>query len=423
MTNTVAFTMPEETHRPLLRFVVAVSIAALAGCSQEAPTSGLIVELLPTIAAADSAEPHLSSTSNGAIVMSWLEPEVGGVALKWSQLNSSRWSEPLTVATGNNWFVNWADFPSVSPMNDNLWAAHWLVKRPGGTYAYDVAISISADAGRTWADPITPHEDRTATEHGFVSLFPSANGVAALWLDGRNMQPSDDGHGHGGMTLRSAIVGVDGDLTGKTIVDELVCDCCQTDVALTASGPVAVYRNRTEDEIRDIYVARIEDGQWQSGVPLAEDGWKIAGCPVNGPAIDAIGQRVATVWFTAANENTKVRFANSTDSGRTFADAIDIATDRPIGRVDTALLDDGSALVSWLRSTGGPNAEILIRHVATDGTLGTAHVVATTAAGRMSGFPQMALRDDDVVIAWTDVEDENTQVQTALVGLDGLIRR
>jgi hypothetical protein len=387
----------------------------LAGCAREESATAPRITPLSAVAAFGSAEPHLAMSAGGNVVMSWLEPRGDGVVLKWSQLNDTRWSDPISVASGSDWFVNWADFPSVEPIDTDLWAAHWLVKRPGGTFAYDVAIAISADGGQTWGQPVTPHEDGTPTEHGFVSLFPGDDGVAALWLDGRNMQPSVDGHGHGGMTLRSAVVSPVGDLGHKAVVDELVCDCCQTDVTLTSSGPVAVYRNRTEGEIRDIYVARLENGQWHAGVPVTEDGWEIAGCPVNGPAIDASEDDVAVAWFTAAKGDTKVRFARSADAGKSFGTAIDIATDRPIGRVDTVLLEDGSALVSWLRSTNGSEGEICIQHVKADGKLGDEIVVATTAAGRMSGFPQMALQGKTVVVAWTDVVDEATQVRTARV--------
>lgn len=414
MTSTSSSLVNERTRPFILATLLPV---IMLGCTGEAGDPETAITPLRAIAAPGSAEPHLATTPGGAVVMSWLEPDGDGVTLKWSQLSDSKWSEPLTVASGSDWFVNWADFPSVVPIDGDVWAAHWLVKRPGGTFAYDVAVATSANGGQTWSQPVTPHEDGTPTEHGFVSLFPGDGGVGALWLDGRNMQPSDDGHGHGGMTLRSAVVSQNGALSNKAVVDELVCDCCQTDVAIAASGPVAVYRNRTEGEIRDIYVARLEDGQWQVGVPVAEDGWEIAGCPVNGPAIDARDRDVVVTWFTAAEGETKVRFARSSDAGTTFADAIDIATERPIGRVDTVLLEDGSALVSWLRSATGSEGEICIRHVTADNKLGPEIVVATTAAGRMSGFPQLALQGGAAVLAWTDVVNDTTRVRTASVEL------
>ena len=411
----------EQSYRFSVGVLTIIALASLAGCSNDSAVSHPDIRLLPDIAANGSGEPHLATTISGDVVMSWLEPDEDGVALRWSRLDGERWAPATTVATGDDWFVNWADFPSVVPISGDLWAAHWLVKSSDSTFAYDVAVSTSNDAGVTWNQPITPHEDGTLTEHGFVSLFPWQGSVGALWLDGRNMESSGDGHGHGGMTLRSAVVR-DGDVpTHKTVVDELVCDCCQTDVAIGSSGPVAVYRNRTDEEIRDIYVARLENGLWEQGAPIADDGWKIAGCPVNGPAIDARGDVVAAAWFTAANGDSRIRYALSDDSGATFGEVIDVATDRPIGRVDIVLLKDGSALVSWLRGATGTAGEIRTRHVDVDGQLGADIVVAQTAAGRMSGFPQMVLRGDDIVLAWTDVLDDSTIVRTAIARVKGLI--
>jgi hypothetical protein len=283
-------------------------------------------------------------------------------------------------------------------------------------------MSISQDSGATWSEPFVPHQDGTPTEHGFVSLFPWQGDVGALWLDGRKTQAEGDEHAHGGgMTLRAAAIDSHLAPLNKTEVDGLVCDCCQTDVAIAASGPVAVYRNRTDEEIRDIYVTRALDGDWTEGVPVADDGWEISGCPVNGPAIAANGEYLGVAWFTAANGETKVRFARSLDSGATFGEPIDIATDRPIGRVATVLLADGSALVSWLRSAEGTAGEVCVRSVSPTGVMGPVRVIATTAAGRMSGFPQMVSTADDVVFAWTDVSDAGTRLISAVVGLKGLI--
>jgi hypothetical protein len=164
------------------------------------------------------------------------------------------WGNARTVARGEHWFVNWADFPSVVPISPALWAAHWLVSQPAGGYAYDVSVALSADSGQSWSEPVMPHRDGTATEHGFVTLYPRDAGVGLVWLDGRNMvDESGDDIAASGMTLRSATLSPDLMLSGELLVDGLACDCCQTDVALTSEGPVAIYRDRTAGEIRDIY--------------------------------------------------------------------------------------------------------------------------------------------------------------------------
>lgn len=386
-------------------------LAMLAACNAPPP-----VQVLPLIAGMGSAEPHLARAADGSIVMSWLEGDATRMQLRAATLRDGTWQNAVTVASGSGWFVNWADFPSVEPIDDNLWAAHWLVRTPGGTYSYDIAVALSNDAGRTWSEPLTPHDDGTATEHGFVSLFPWQGAVGVLWLDGRNM--SGDGHGEhhtGGMTLRSALIARDGAISGAQLVDEFVCDCCQTDVAPGREGPIAVYRNRSEAEIRDIHVVRAIGGQWQDDIPVADDGWKINACPVNGPAIASHEGTVAVAWFTAANDDSRLRMAWSTDDGRTFGDPVDADIDRPVGRADIELLDNGTAVVSWLRSAADGNGEICLRSVSASGDLGPVQVVATTAAGRASGFPQMMRDGDGLVVAWTEISPDTSQVLTARI--------
>ena len=193
------------TNKPPGALFIVAAIMFLVGCSKEAAGPEIIVIESPT--GPRSAQPHLSTTGDGSTVLSWLDHEDDGVVLRYATLTGDTWLPATDIARGNDWFVNWADFPSVVHVREQFWAAHWLQKRPGGTYSYDVSIALSTDGGQTWGDAITPHTDGTPTEHGFVSLYRAGNGVGAIWLDGRHMNP-DAGHAagdHGGgpMTLRS----------------------------------------------------------------------------------------------------------------------------------------------------------------------------------------------------------------------------
>lgn len=396
-------------------------VAVLTACDARPAAEEPAVQQMPLIAGPGSAEPHLARAPDGGIVMSWLEDDPALMSLRAATWRDGAWQDPVTVASGSGWFVNWADFPSVQPIDDTLWAAHWLVRTPGGTYSYDIAVALSNDAGRTWSEPFTPHDDGTASEHGFVSLFPWQGAVGALWLDGRNTTAGGhDGHAAGGMTLRSALIDRGGAIASSQLIDEFVCDCCQTDVATGREGPIAVYRNRSESEVRDIHVVRAVAGQWQDDIPVADDGWEINACPVNGPAIASHDGTVAVAWFTAANDDSRLRMGWSADDGRTFGAPIDADIDRPIGRADVELLDDGTAAVSWLRSAADGRGEICLRVVSASGELGPVLVVASTAAGRISGFPQIMRDGSGLIVAWTDVAPGGTQVRTARVAAAAL---
>lgn len=399
----------------------------LVGCGRQAEVAlpELVSEPLDSPAGEGSGESNLAVSPDGRVILSWLEPEGSGHALRFSALANSGWTPAATVARGEAWFVNWADFPSVVPISDRLWAAHWLARRPEGGYAYDVAMALSNDAGASWGATLSPHTDGTPTEHGFVTLFPWQGAVGAVWLDGRNMQPGEAGdhaahaHGAGGMTLRAAVIDASGALSHEFVVDELTCDCCQTDVAVTAAGPIVAYRDRSVDEIRDIFVARGTADGWSTPLAVANDGWRIEGCPVNGPAIAAQAGHVVVAWFTAAGDVPRVRMARSVDGGRSFASPLDLDIEAPLGRVGVVLLSDGDAVVSWL-AAAGEGAAVALRRVRRDGGLGPVRIVTHTAASRPAGFPQLVVSGEHLVLSWTEVVAENKRVRTARVPVTGI---
>lgn len=355
----------------------------------------------------DSREPELTATPDGRIILSWVE-KLGEkrYALRAVVLDQDRWSEARTVSEGENWFINWADFPSVVALKDGSLAAHWLVKSGTATYAYDVTISQSNDAGKSWSKPLVPHRDNTQTEHGFVSLIPLADGrLGAVWLDGRNMKNMKESDEHApspeSMTLRYAAIDAAGNLSDEAQLDERVCECCQTSAAVTSAGPIAVYRDRSPGEVRDIYIVRQVNGSWTTPQAVFGDDWVINGCPVNGPSVAADGTRVVVAWFTSAADTPRVKVAFSQDAGATFSQPIQVDDGETVGRVDALLLPDGSALVCWL-SGNAEGGAIKVRRVQANGVVGTPAVIATTDISRSSGFPRMARLGDKVHFAWTE---------------------
>ncbi len=341
-------------------------------------------------------------------MLSWLRTDTDAVALTYARYADGVWLGASTASESEDMFVNWADLPSVVPLGDGHLAAHWMVLSGAHSHAYDIAFSESVDNGETWSTPITPHTDGTDTEHGFVSIYSHEGETGLLWLDGRKMvnEVTDDPVASG-MTLRSS----------KQLVDELVCDCCQTDVAVASSGPVAVYRDRSVDEIRDISITRLIDGRWQSGIPVANDGWEIWGCPVNGPSIAADGDNVAVAWFTAAEEPL-VNLAVSSDSGETFSAPIEIVRSATLGRVAIAILDDGGVAVSWLESKESGSSEVKVKRVNADGSAGPVRIIANSASA--FSVPQMLRQGSDLVFAWTHSDENEPTIKSARVAIKSL---
>jgi hypothetical protein len=408
--------------KPLIALGPALlALLVIPACREAGQTGPWLgdVTVLSNPAGAGSRYPHLASTGQGQVVLSWLQalPQ-DGFALQHATWAAGAWSAASTVATGQDWFINWADFPSVVPIAGKTWAAHWLQQKPGSVYAYDVSVAISHDAGVNWSEPTSPHDDGTPTEHGFVSLYPVHGATQAVWLDGRHTSGAHDHSGAvpGAMTLRGATIGADGRRAGvDQEIDARVCDCCQTDVAITSEGPVIVYRDRSAAEVRDVALVRRDGERWSQPVQVHADGWKIDACPVNGPAVDARGQSVAVAWFTAPDV-PRVRLALSDDGGRTFAPPVEVASGNVVGRVDVVLLEDGRAIVSWLQSAPG-GAEIRAQPFRRQGAAGSAVTIAGASVQRASGFPQMVQAADGLLFAWTDSAGP-VHIRTAFARLD-----
>jgi hypothetical protein len=351
--------------------------------------------------------------------MTWIEKSSDSTqAVRYARLDAEVWSPVRTVAERGDFFVNWADFPAVAVATSGTLLVHWLQRRGMGRYAYDVRFAQSDDGGATWRGADVLHGDGKEAEHGFVALWPdTGNTVGAAWLDGRAMTgehaPSAE---RGAMQVMTTRVSSDGSHPLELSLDDRTCECCQVNAAVAARGPVVVYRNRDADEVRDIAIVRNVGGQWTPPAIVHNDGWKIAACPVNGPAVAARGDTVVVAWFTGAQDTARVRVAWSVDGGASFGAPMRADAGAPAGRVDLELLDDGSAALSWLERVDSTSAQVLLRRVLRDGTVRPHTVVASTKGSRASGFPKIARRADDLVAAWT-IPGDTARVRLARIDL------
>jgi hypothetical protein len=213
----------------------------------------------------------------------------------------------------------------------------------------------------------------------------------------------------GPLTLRTTVL-EGGTARPSELVDDRVCDCCQTDAALAATGPVVAYRDRTPKEVRDIYVIRRTASGWSRPVRTGSDNWQIPGCPVNGPAIAASGRHVAVAWFTGAPPGPRVQVAFSEDGGATFGKPLLIDGEKLLGRLDLAFDEKGNALVSWL-ALDGNDAVVRLRRASAKGELGKAMTVAKTSSARAGGVPRLVMSGERLYLAWVDDAEGGRRVR------------
>ena len=354
----------------------------------------------------------------GRLLLSYLAPDTtDGYRLMVREWQDGNWSDGRELAGGEQWFVNWADYPSVKPLGNGEFF-HYLAYSGEGTYDYDIRFGTGANP-ETQASVL--HTDGVRAEHGFLSSAQQPDGsLRVSWLDGRftkqgdTLQQSDHHHGGGGaMTLRTAVVHPDGSVSDRQELDHRVCDCCNTATVVAGDRTMVVYRDRSEAEIRDIaFVTADGRGKWSAPLPVHADNWEVTGCPVNGPALTANVQgEIAVAWYTAAEGRPRIQFARFDSLSERFTAPVVLDADDPLGRVDVKLAEDGTAYVLGLATGEQTDQTFLTLWTVDPGNNVTATRINETSGARSAGFPRLALAEDGLWLAYTDTERESVRLR------------
>ena len=404
--------------------IISISIFLIISCKSEVKKDAIsetktnkpLIEEVVSPVAGNSSLPKLYSNGK-ELFLSWVEEKDSLSSLQYSVLKNNVWSSSEEIIKGNYWFVNWADFPAITENNGNI-LTNFLQKSAKGTYTYDVKLNYFSSETNTWSKNILLNTDGTKSEHGFVSMLPYYDdSFFVTWLDGRTTINVDREDAQ--MTLRAAFVDKEGVILKDSLLDERVCDCCQTSAAMTKNGPVVVYRDRSANEVRDISIVRLENEIWTNPEVVFKDNWIMPGCPVNGPAIDAFEANLAMAWFTAENDNPRVQVIFSEDNGKTFALPVRLDNGNAIGRVDVTMISESKAIVCWMEPNGNDTL-IQLQSVDINGNKGEVITLSKTRSERASGFPQIELLEDTLYAAWTSLENSTSTIKIAKISSKSL---
>jgi hypothetical protein len=110
-------------------------------------------------------------------------------------------------------------------------------------------------------------------------------------------------------------------------------------------------------------------------------------------------------------KNSQVNIVFSDDGGANFSKPIRLDEKNATGRVDVEMLDEKSAMVSWMEG-----AIIKAARVYKDGMKESSITIAATSESRSSGFPQMTKSGNDLIFAWSD--DKNKTIKVARLSSD-----
>ena len=393
----------------LLRRLLCLALTLAAGPARGAPP-------LPAPGPGTHCA-NLATAPDGTVLLTYYGPPPAGAApgartlwLTSLPAGAAAWTSPLPIVTSSLLQENWADFASVIPGTDGALTAQWFQRAGPDAHGYDGWFSRSEDGGRSWRAP-------ARLGHEFVALAPLAAGrTLAVWLEGDparapGTHPKAHGAHAGGMRLLGRLLAPDGAALRDWVLDPEACDCCQNTATTLGDGRVFVaYRGRTRAEIRDsrYLVFDPATSSWSRPASLRDDGWLIPACPVNGPAADALGGALAVAWFTAAGGQPRVQARYSADGARTLGAHLALDLGRPMGRLDTVVLADGSAVVTWLEAgSGASEAGLYARRLFPDESLSKPLLIADSSQARSSGFPRTARHGaDEILVAWTEVGEQ-----------------
>lgn len=391
----------------MVRIELATALLGLAAAAASPGTARILDEL------GDAAQPSVIENPAGGLLLSWqARLEDGCAALHVAPLTADgELGAVREVARGCDWFINWADFPSFAVADNGDWQGFFLRRQGEGRYAYHVYQTRSTDGGRNWSQPLRLHDDQSPSEHGFVAFAPAGGDrILAVWLDGRQgADPESHDHNahtdhgdHGAMSLRSAVIGRDGVIGIEQEVDDRVCSCCPNSLVRVAGQHLAMYRNRSPTEIRDLGLAHFADERWQQRGVVHDDGYYTRGCPVNGGALAVRGRQVLAVWPTLVEGAIAVRIRTLDERGSADGPMHELESEKStLGRVSAASLSD-SWLISWLGAGSKAGLTTLkLARLNTDLAVIALQPVVDLPAGRDLGMPRLASNGDVATLVYT----------------------
>jgi hypothetical protein len=278
-------------------------------------------------------------------------------------------------------------------------------------------LATSTNWGRSFSKSIPVDPTGTASQ-SFYTLGVGPDGaVYVAWLDGR-----DRGQGKSGSSAlylaRSTDRGQSFEKSVRVALD--VCPCCRPSIAFTDAKTVHLaWRGVGHDDIRDIFVGTSADGglTFSPPVPVAEDNWRINGCPHSGPSLATMGGKLFAAWRTVIGDRGRVFVASSGDKGAHFSAKVEADTGLHDANHPQLLALEGSVgLAFQARKATEQNTwgkfDIYFRQIDKDGSLSPLQSLEHAAGS--ATYPTLLFeRPDHLFVAWTEGSEDGQKVVMA----------
>jgi BNR repeat-containing family member len=329
------------------------------------------------------------------------------------------WSSPRMVNSGKEAVQGDENGPKVAFGNDNRAYVVWSIPGEKGDKTR-ANIRFAMDDGKGGFTPAqTLNEIKDAGRFPIIEAAPDGNLLVA-WIDRRMDQP----HPRQLYLMRMNPNGQA--LTKNYKVGEGLCECCKLGIAFADGGKTIYMVDREVDgqKIRNHVLRKSTDGgaTFANPVQISDDGWQVPSCPHSGPSLgrDTRGQ-LHVAWFTLGRSEREagIYYSVSKDDGKSFAPRLLVhANSAPEILYNNLVVgDDDTIYLAWSNLDSSNRAQIYMRTLAADGHTWSPIQQLSNAKGN-AGRPVIALRKNQLHVAWTETDGEDSRVvfRSATVG-------
>ena len=332
--------------------------------------------------------------------------------LAWSADGGKTWSSPWRVNSGVEAVQGEENGPKVAFSADN--EAHVVWSIPGDQRATKHAPTFASQwtmAKVTFTAARTLNEVKDAARFPIIETTPDGNLLVA-WIDRRIDGPKP-------RQLYLMRLKTDGQaLTKNYQVGEGLCECCKLGIAFADGGKTVYMVDREVDgnKIRNHVLRKSTDSAGSFGAPveISNDGWQVPSCPHSGPSIgrDSRGH-LHVSWFTLgrSEQEAGIYYSVSKDDGKSFAprQLVQANTAPETLYATLAVGNDDRVYLAWSNLDGDNKAQIFMRTLAADGRTWSPIQQISRAKGN-AGRPVLALMKNQLQVAWTETDGEDSRV-------------
>lgn len=383
--------------RPVIALaaLLAAALPAIAAEHHAHRAAQACDQLTPACAAAVTA----ATAADGGL---WLVFSAAGrVAVTRSGDGGASFTPPVAVsgqpATIDD---NGEARPKLFAGRDGRLLVTWTARQDKG-YVGTVWLARSTDNGGHWSAPQRLTADTASQRFEIVGMTADGR-LAAVWIDKRGGAAAKRaGKAYAGAGLVAAWSDDGGASFGpEQVLADHSCECCRLGLSALSDGGLAlVWRHVFDGGVRDHAAAILRPEGLGPIRRVADDQWKVDGCPHHGPALTVDGDgHWQAAWFTDGAKRQGLFHAVSRDGGRTFS------APRPLGNADNqpshpALLAEGARVWLAWKEFDGTRTTIQAQMSADGGaTWSPPRAIAATADA--SDHPQLIAVGGQPRLSW-----------------------